>query len=75
MTERRARFIDRLLEEHDQQAPTCGGTLDEVVVKPAPSDESLRARVLARCGGCGSQWSWHEPVLALIQEGRGLGLS
>lgn len=69
MTERRAKFIDRILSEHDRQEPDCGGTIYERAgVKRNPDD--LHADVVCRCARCGRGWNWPEMELSMLDDGR-----
>ena len=71
MTERRAREIDRLLEDHDRGAPDCTGDLWEVPLKPSTVGDDLWVDIEVRClGSCRQRWRGKVTRLELITDGR-----
>lgn len=69
MTERHARIIDYLLEQHDRQRPGCHGIICEDRPQQMPDDPTYY-EVVAKCIRCGLSWS--RPVS--VTEARRIGI-
>ena len=72
MIERRARFIDRLLEEHDKVAPECAASRPTLYERSGQKEkpDNVHCRVSSRCAGCGRSWEWTEIVATMLDDGR-----
>ena len=66
----RARFLDRLLAEHDRLEPTCSGTLYESTAQW--DGEISHVGVRATCTSCHRRWEWMERVDQVLNDGRRL---